>query len=372
VKRSGKRDLLVRLTVVWVISAVCAFALSCGRAQDEPATEAPAVDSSGGSSEAGGLELIPVHVALPLKGEISSYIQSSTTVAAESEADVYSKAIGICKSVAVEEGDRVRAGDLLALLEDEDVQIAAQQAGLRHKKASEDSQRAEQMAAEELISAKAFEEAKFALELAEADLKLAKRRLENTRIRSPVDGVITERMLKPADLVATTSKLFKVVDLQSLTAVVHVPEREAGFVRTGQRVEVMADSLSAGSFSGRVKRISPVVDPRSGTVKVTIELGHAEGLKPGLFIRTRIVTDTHEGTLLIPKAAILLEGDEQKVFVVREGIAEEIFIRAGYSEAEKVEVLHGIGPEDQLVVLGHLGLKSGSRVKIVDRGGISD
>lgn len=366
--RNGKRDLLVRLTSVWVFAAFCAFALSCGRAQDESVTEAAAVDSSGGSSEAGGPDLIPVHVAMPVKGEISSYIQSSTTVVAESEADVYSKAVGICKSVVVEEGDWVRAGDLLAQLEEEDVRIAAQQAGLRHKKASQDSQRAEQMAAEELISAKALEEAKFALELAEADLRLAKRRLENTRIRSPVDGVITERMLKPADLVATASKLFKVVDLQSLIAVVHVPERESGFVRTGQRVEVVADSLPAGSFSGKVKRISPVVDPKSGTVKVTIELGHVEGLKPGLFIRTRIVTDTHGGTLLIPKAAILLEGDEQKVFVVREGIAEEVFIKAGYSEAGKVEVLEGVGPGDQLVVLGHLGLKSGYRVKIVDRG----
>jgi len=368
VEQNHNNGILVWLGVVCFILTLSALPLSCGRGQDDAAPEAPVGETSGGPSEAGGLELIPVHVALPVQGEISSYIQSSTTVVAESEADVYSTAVGICKSVFVEEGDHVSVGDLLAQLEDEDVRIAAQQAGLRYKKASEDSQRAEQMAAEELISAKALEDAKFALELAEADLKLAQRRLENTRTRAPVDGVITERSLKTADLVTTTSKLFKVVDFHSLTAVVHVPEREAGTVGVGQRVEVLADSLPASSFSGKVKRISPVVDPKSGTVKVTIELSIAEGLKPGLFIRTRIVTDTRKGALLVPKAAILLEGDTQKVFVVRERIAKEVFIEAGYSEAEKVEILGGIGPADKLVVLGHLGLKDGYRVKIIDIG----
>ena len=343
--------------------ALFVCALSCGRAQDDPSGGAAA---GGTTSEAVEPERVPVHVAAPQKGAISSYIQVSTTVVAEEEADVYSKAIGLCKDVLVEEGDKVSTGDLLALLEDDDLRITARQAALRLDKAREDHQRAIEMAAEELISTKALDDARFALDLAEADAKLAGRALENTRIRAPIDGVIVERNLKPADLAASTSKLFRMVDLRSLSAVVYVPEKEAGSVRVGQTVEVLADSLPDRTFSGRVERINPVVDPKSGTVKVTIELTDKGDLKPGLFIRARIVTDTHQDALLVPKAALLLEGDSRKVFVIEDGAAREVFVEIGFSEVEKVEILHGIDPEDRIVVLGHLGLKDGSGVKIID------
>ncbi|MFC1889915.1 efflux RND transporter periplasmic adaptor subunit [Thermodesulfobacteriota bacterium] len=332
----------------------------------QPADEA----ASTGAESATGSETIderlPVKTELPTRGEISSFIQTSTTIKTKREVDVYSKAIGICRDVHREEGDLVGQGDLLAELSDEELTILRNQARARAEKAAEDFKRAEQMFADDLISSKAFEEARFLLNLAGEDLALSEKKLMDTSIRAPLDGVISERHVKVGDLVTTTKKLFQIVDMGSLQAVVHVPERDYNRVRAGQPAEISVDSIPNRTFSGSVARINPVIDPDSGTMKVTVDIGEESPLlKPGLFIRVRIVTDTHEDALLVPKEAVVLEKASSKIFVVSGGSAQERVIETGYENYLWVEVVGGLKEGEDVVVLGHLGIKDNTPVRII-------
>ena len=310
-------------------------------------------------------ERLPVKTERPTRGEISSFIQTSTTIEAKREVDVYSKAIGICRALHVEEGDLVDQGDLLAKLNDEELTILTNQARARSEKTAEDFARAERMFADDLISSKAFDEARFLLKLAGEDLNLSEKKLMDTTIRASLKGVVSERLVKVGDLVTTTKKLFRIVDMGSLQAVVHVPERDYNRVHAGQPAEINVDSIPNRVFDGRIARVNPVIDPDSGTMKVVVDIGEVSPLlKPGLFVRVRIVTDTHQDALLVPKEAIVLEKASSKIFVVSEGSAQERVVDTGYENSLWVEVLDGLKEDEEVVVLGHLGIKDKTPVRI--------
>ena len=140
-----------------------------------------------------------------------------------------------------------------------------------------------------------------------------------------------------------------------------------GNLEVGQRVVITADAIPEKDFESRIKRISPVVDPGSGTVKVTVDLSkNCAEIVPGLFIRVKIVLDTHENALIVPKRALLSEEERAYVFVVADGIAKEVELGTGFSDADRVEVLQGLAPNDFVVVDGQSRLRDGIGVRIID------
>jgi membrane fusion protein (multidrug efflux system) len=111
--------------------------------------------------------------------------------------------------------------------------------------------------------------------------------------------------------------------------------------------------------------ISPGVDPASGTIKVTLEVPAAGILRPGMFATVRIITDSRKDALIIPKKALLLETDEDDVFAVREGKAERVRIELGYTDGDRVQVVTGLEEGDEVITVGHEGLKENAAVRIV-------
>ena len=117
-------------------------------------------------------------------------------------------------------------------------------------------------------------------------------------------------------------------------------------------------------------RVSPVVDPATGTFKITIEVSDpSRRLKPGMFGRINIVYDSREMALQIPRSAIIEESGESAVFIVADDTAEKRIIRTGYSEAGNVEILEGLTDDDEVVIVGQLNLKTGSKVSVINNTG---
>ena len=173
--------------------------------------------------------------------------------------------------------------------------------------------------------------------------------------------------VKLSDLVSTTQPLFKIVDLNHLEAEVHVPEQDYAKVRQGQEAILKIDAFPDKSFAGKVERKSPVIDSRSGTAEATIAVKNPEGiLRPGMFVRVQIVTAVHPNALTLPREAILMQGEKKTVFTVQEGTAREITVRTGFQEGDRVEILDGLSDEDRVVVRGHLGLQSGTKVRVIE------
>lgn len=339
------------------------FAGGCGRdGQKDPEASANSSPSGGGGTE----QTVPVRVVNPFLGEIAESIRTSGTLEADREADVYAKLVGLCQKVFVEEGDQVKAGDVLAKLEDEELRLAYEQALARLEKARADYERADQLYKEGLASQQVYQDASVQLRLAQADYDLARKRFQDTSVVSPLAGLVTARKIKPGDLVTTNQALFHVVDLDPLRVEVYVPERDYFRVRQGQTVLLTVDTFPDTTFRSTVERLNPVIDAASGMAKVTVVVENADRrLRPGMFARVQIVTEVRKKALLVPKEAVLLRGEQNFVFVVRDDVAREVPVEIGFQEADRVEVLKGLAFEDQVVVQGQLRLQNETRVRIV-------
>jgi membrane fusion protein, multidrug efflux system len=162
--------------------------------------------------------------------------------------------------------------------------------------------------------------------------------------------------------------LFSIVKLDDITARVFVPGRYLAAVAENQPVVVTSEFLPGRTFDGWVKRISPVIDPKSGTFKVTVGVrGEVGQLAPGLFVHVQIITATRDSALLIPKGAVVYEGGDRYVFAVVENRAVKRKLDLGFEGIEHLEALSGFEPGTPIVVRGQNGLKDGATVRSVNR-----
>jgi membrane fusion protein (multidrug efflux system) len=219
---------------------------------------------------------------------------------------------------------------------------------------------------ENLLSQEEFEQTEFTTKSLEVEWEEAKLNLSYTKITSPISGVIGVRLCKPGDRIQPANKLFSVINTSEMIAVVYVPEKELDAVSKNQTAYITTDNLPNLRFTGWIKRVSPVVDPQSGTFKVTVGVKNPDNiLRAGMFINTHIIVSTHENAILIPKTAIVYENEEMNVFVVRDSLAHKFKLDVGFQDHEKVESLSDIKEGDKVIVVGQAGLKDNTKVRIV-------
>ena len=194
----------------------------------------------------------------------------------------------------------------------------------------------------------------------------AKLNLSYTKITSPITGVVGNRLRKPGDRIQPSDHLFTVINLEEMIAVVYVPEREIERISKGQEAYIFSDNLANQKFPSWIKRVSPAVDPQSGTFKVTVGVKNVDNkLRPGMFVNVHIITETHDDAVLIPKTAIVYENEKMNVYVVRDSIARKIQLNAGFQNYQYIEALSQISEGDKVIVVGQAGLKDSTKVKII-------
>ncbi len=310
--------------------------------------------------------VIPVEVMDVSRGTISAYYSNTASLEAVEEASVVSKVRGIVQEIRVEEGDQVRAGQVIAKIEDDQYRIEAERAKATMDRMYNDYQRNAELFDKELISAEVYENSRFEYESQKSAYELAQLNYQHTNIKSPISGVISERFIKVGNMIGTDQQVFQVTDFDPIQAVIYIPEHERSKIRVGQRAELTADALPGTLFFGKVERISPIIDPTTGTFKATVymDLGQEE-LRPGMFGRVKIVYDTRENTKMIPKAAIISEDEIQSVFVIKDSLAFRKVIRTGYVNGTNIEVIEGLEDGEIVVTTGQGSLADSTKVNIV-------
>jgi membrane fusion protein (multidrug efflux system) len=311
-------------------------------------------------------ELIPVEVTTIVRGTISNYILLSANLETEKMADVYPRIQGLVQRILVEEGDYVKKGQVLLELEAEEYKLAEERARLNYLRQKSEFDRLEAMYKENLLSIEEFDRAKYTTQGLEIEWKQAQLNLSYTQLTSPITGIVGDRLKKPGERIQPADKVFSVINTDEMIAVVYAPEKELGNIKKNQFCYVTSDNVPGDRFSGAIKRVSPMVDPQSGTFKVTISVkNERNNLRVGMFVNAHIVTDTHNEAVLIPKTAIVYENEQMNVFVVKDSLANKITLKVGFQDHEKVESLAGIEAGDKVIVVGQSGLKDKTRVKIV-------
>lgn len=310
---------------------------------------------------------VPVEVTLLSAGSISSFLLYSSTLETEQLVDVYSRIGGLVVAVYVEEGDRVGKGQKLIQIEKDEYELAEQKARIDFETKKATFNRLKTLQKENLLSDEEFENSEFAMRQAEIAWKQAALNLQYTTVTAPISGVIGDRAVRLGDRIQPTTKLLSMANLDEKIVQVYVPQDQFPNCYKNQLAIVTTDVLPGEKFKGYVKRISPVIDPQSGTFKVVVGVKDPQNkLRPGMFVSAELIVDTHENAPLIPKAALIYENERTYFFIVQQDSSLKIELEKGFEDAEKVEILNDIPLGTQVVVLGQNGLKNGSKVRIIE------
>lgn len=309
---------------------------------------------------------IPVETSRAIRGDIYAMYSGTAPIEAFAEAEVIAKVAGEIERILVEEGDDVESGQVLARLDGDRLRFELMQAEANLRKLERDYQRNVDLRDKSLISVGDFEKIKYEMDALEASYNLAKLELSYTEIRAPIDGVVSERFVKVGNTIPVNAPMFRVTSLEPLVSYLHVPEREYRRIQSGQPATIQVDALSETNFEATVARVSPVVDPETGTFKITVEVSDpTRRLKPGMFGRINIVYDMRAQALQVPRSAIVDEAGEMSLFVVEDSIAHQRAIEIGYTNRGQIEILSGLTGDEDIIVVGQTALKQGSKVSVI-------
>jgi membrane fusion protein (multidrug efflux system) len=345
-----------------------AFLAGCGGEEEAQAQSAGPGGGRGPGGPGGpnGGPPVPVAVEKVRSGSAASYYTATAALEAESRAQILARTTGVVREVLREEGDVVQQGEILLRLEDDEARWRVKQAEANLASARSDYERGKAMRESELVSTEEFEALENELRVREAELELAQLALSYTRVTSPFSGQVVRRLVDLGANVTPGTPLFDVMDVDPLLARVHIPARRMGFVEVGQEMEIRLDSIDA-TLAGQVSLISPIVDPSTGTVKVTAEIpDHPEATRPGDFAEVRIVTARHENATLVPSRSVFEDQGKQVLYVAVGGKAERRVVETGFVDGDDTEIVSGVEPGDLVVVKGQRQLRDGAAVDVLE------
>ncbi len=381
----------------FLLALLAAFSLPvCSRmpgrdgASSPPAKDAqdPGVDAAEAPNPPAEEEAVLVR-AVPVKIEdIERRLEVTANVISLDVVDLMPERAEPVEKVLVEEGAQVDKGQPLAVLRNDvckmalsDAQVKLEEARNQWEKTKRDYQRNQTLFKGEngqrLISDKELEQSHQDMISAETAYKAAKVVLDRAEwdlghctLRSPIAGTIAVRDISVGDMTALGLRAFQVVDQSSPRAVFYRPQRELSQLRVGQPLTATSEALPGVDIPGHIERISPTVDPQSGTVKVTAKL-EPKGVKIpiGVLVRIVVVLDRHKDAILIPKRALLYEGRNPYCFLVRDGRAEMLTINPGFENPGFLEAIPGEnGPrrDDKVVIVGGDRLAEGDLVELAE------
>jgi membrane fusion protein, multidrug efflux system len=352
------------------LTLACGESESSGEKGDAKASASKKADEKGKDGKEGKEgeedEAVPVAVTTLARGRIESILRFSTHLEAEREVQVFSQAARQVRQLLAEEGDEVRRGQVLLRLQDEEQRTALARVESQLAKARKEYVRQQSLFEQQLISEQAFNDATYEQQQLELALQDAQRELGYTEVRAPISGTVTLRQVNVGDHITLNQHLFDIVDFDSIVARVYVPEKELSRIRVGEVARVTADATGGEERAGEVLRIAPRVDPKSGTVKATVAIPRVLELLPGMYVSVSLVTNVHDDAILVPKRALVHDGDQQFVFRIQGESVERLRVQSALEDRDSIEPESGLEVGDRVVVVGQAGLKEGTTVRIVE------
>jgi RND family efflux transporter MFP subunit len=297
------------------------------------------------------------------------------------QADVGAKTLGYLDAVLVDRGDTVKRGQLVALVRPSDLpdQLAAARGTLAQThaqvaQAQATLDRIKQLAPSGIASQQELQNAETAVATAKASEEAAQAqvgalgvRLGETRIESPLEGVVAVRRLDPGALVGPqgSGAILIVAKIDTLRAFISVSERDLAAVKIGQDARVDLDALPGKTINAKVVRIAPTVDPSTRTVDVEVQVPNGEGfLRPGMFGHGAIISDVHKDAITVPVTAVLTSNKQHYVFAIDGNKVSRRAVETGVDGGDWLEITSGLDKSAQVVIAGTDTLADGVEVRV--------
>ena len=312
---------------------------------------------------------------------------------------VVPKTAGRLQEVYVRLGDHVSPGARIAKIEDQEIQEQVKQAQAAFQVANAtirqrdadlslaqtNVERARNLFQRQLLPKQTLDdnEARYQAAVAQLDLARAqntqsqarldelKINLGNTTIVSPVDGFVARRAVDPGAFVGNNAPVVDVVDIRRVRLIVNVVEKDLRQVQEGDTALVNVDAFPGETFSGRIARVAPVLDPTTRTAAMEIEIPNPGfRLKPGMYARVNITTDNKRDALVVPASSVVDVNGRRGLYMATEaGTASFRAVRVGIEDQTQIEILEGINEGDVVVTTGAAALTDGARFVVSGRGG---
>lgn len=308
----------------------------------------------------------PVHLVATTQVVLDSVglTQNRTgTLTSSREIKIYNQEEGAIKEMPFSEGDSVNKDDVVARLDDKILRANLARAQATHRKAKLDQQRIRNLYKKKLSSDEALNRSETDLAIAAADEEMLAIRLGYTVIKTPINGIVSQRLSEPGNIAERYTHLLTISDHTTLITEVNVSELLVSHLQLDDSVTVTIDALGNEIFEGRISRIHPNLDPltRRGTVEVTLT-PVPDGARPGQLCRVKFSTHTAE-RLMIPFRALRRDIEGEYVFRLDGNKAVRTSILSGLRIAEQVEILQGLEAGQRVVTKGFLDLVDNKPVK---------
>jgi len=369
------------------LALFCLLLFGCGNPTDSPSSPAEAVvESEVSKNEDKPKETILVRTTQIILEDIEKSVEAVANTQSLDRVDVIPERAEPVLSLLAEEGDQVKKGQVLAELRKEVAKLALDEASVqlaeaenevgraerdleRNRKLSEQGNGTSLLSERDLdTSHQALLTARTSLESARVGADRAELDLMRCTLRAPIAGTVTAREISVGDMTAIGTRAFEIVDLSKPRLVFYRPQRELSQLLVGQPIEATSEALPGATLTGKLERISPVVDAASGTIKVTALLDDQwQGLPTGILVRLRVVLAKHLSAALIPKKALLYDADRVSCFVIEDGIAKLVSIELGFENPNYVEAVEsGFQGGEAVVIVGADRLEDGDSVEVTE------
>jgi membrane fusion protein (multidrug efflux system) len=316
------------------------------------------------NSRGGGPPVLPVETAAVRTGPVADTVQAVGTLQANESVVVRSEIPGRIQTIQIREGRRVAAGEVLVTIDPAEYQAQVEQVSAQVKLNRLNFERAQQLHRDNLLSQQEYDAGEAKLSESQAQLALARARLDKTTLRAPFDGVVGLRQVSPGDYLQPGQAIVNLESIDPLKLDFRIPEVHLHRLKPDLEVEVRVDAHPDRLFHGRVYAMDPRVDETSRTVLMRASVPNpAQELRPGMFVRVSLVLGRRPNAVLIPEQAVVPMGGDEFVYRVVDGKAVLTQARIGQRLEGLVEILEGLSADDTVVTGGQMKIFDGAAVK---------
>lgn len=287
---------------------------------------------------------------------------------ANKQLDFSSEISGRIVDILVEEGDFVKEGQVMATIKSDKLSVELANAQEVYNKALKDKERFENSFKNGGVTQQQLDQATLALENASAQLEQAKIKYNDTKIKASITGYVNKRYIEPGTYASPGTPLFELVDISKLKLKVAVNESQVANIKVGDTVKVKASILPDKEFTGKVSFVAYKADQSLNfPIEVEVDNNNTVNLKAGMYGTVEFNYNEGDKKLIIPRTAFVGSVNNNKVFVIENGIAKMKDVVAGRILGDEVEVLKGLKANEVVVTTGQINLTDGTKVTVLNK-----
>jgi len=369
---SNKRRSWVVLLAILVLLGLAYGTYSAFRGSSSPIQPTNTSGAPGGKSATGapggppGGFALPVETVRVVAADLALDANAVGSLRSNESVVLRPETAGRISSINFRDGSAVAKGALLVGLDSATQSAEFDQARANLGLAQVNLKRTRELFEKKFVSQQALDNTEAGLKVQEAALALAQARLDKMRIKAPFSGVVGIRNVSVGDYVKEGQELINLEDIGTLKIDFRLPEAYLGQLKPGQAIEVSSDALPGQKFEAVLDAVNPLLDTGGRAIAARAHLANADGrLRPGMFVRVRLIFEQRSKVLLVPEQAIVPDTTTPFVFVVQEGKAMRVPVKTGTRRNAQVEIVEGLKAGDEVVTAGQMKLRDGAPVKAV-------